>query len=82
MPFETENINGIYTTNNAMKKLIICRPSHYWQQWRALLSSQEQHRKNLLSREGKLPTTRNGAPDMRHKKPLPLPLPPVKAPET
>jgi len=25
---------------------------------------------------------RNGAPDMRHKKPLPLPLPPVKPPDT
>ena len=25
---------------------------------------------------------RNGAPDMRHKKPLPLPVPPVKAPDT
>ncbi|MBN2666893.1 MAG: hypothetical protein JXR67_10305 [Bacteroidales bacterium] len=25
---------------------------------------------------------RNGAPDMRHKKPLPLPVPPVKDPDT
>ncbi len=45
-------------------------------------SSQEPQEKRTGIEKKENADHRNGAPDMRHKKPLPLPVPPVKAPDT
>lgn len=45
-------------------------------------SSQEPQEKRTEIVKKENADHRNGAPDMRHKKPIPLPIPPVKDPDT
>jgi hypothetical protein len=72
----------LFNKNKAMKKfmfitcltvLIIAAASAY---------SQEPQEKTRNVQKKENADHRNGAPDMRHKKPLPLPIPPVKAPDS
>lgn len=48
----------------------------------ASASSKEPQEKRTKTEKKENADHRNGAPDMRHKKPLPLPIPPVKAPDS
>ena len=48
----------------------------------ASASSKDPQEKRTKTEKKENADHRNGAPDMRHKKPLPLPIPPVKAPDS
>ncbi len=48
----------------------------------AFALSQEPQEKKTGTENKENADHRNGAPDMRHKKPIPLPVPPAKAPDT
>lgn len=48
----------------------------------AIIRSQDLQQEHPVIQQKENADHRNGAPDMRHKKPLPLPLPPVKEPDT
>lgn len=47
----------------------------------SVVSQEPQEKRTGIEKKEKA-DHRNGAPDMRHKKPVPLPLPPVKEPDT
>lgn len=65
-----------------MKKLIIMSIFTLLMAGGAIIRSQELKQDPPVVQKKENADHRNGAPDMRHKKPLPLPLPPVKEPDT
>lgn len=82
MPFELIAVSKFRITKKAMKKMIFAVIFTMLITGGVVIRPQELQQDPPLVQKKENADHRNGAPDMRHKKPVPLPLPPVKAPDT
>lgn len=72
----------LFNKHKAMKKFIFISFLMALIIAAASASSKEPQEKRTKTEKKENADHRNGAPDMRHKKPIPLPIPPVKDPDT
>ena len=76
------SFDKLFNKHKAMKKFILISILMVLITTAASASSQEPQEKPTKIEKKENADHRNGAPDMRHKNPIPLPTPPVKAPDT
>ena len=82
MPFELIGVSIFRITQKAMKKMILASILTLLLAGATIIRSQDLQQERPVIQQKENADHRNGAPDMRHKKPLPLPLPPANTPDT
>jgi len=82
MPFELIAVSKFRITQKAMKKIMLASIFTLLIAGGAIIRSQDLQQERPVIQQKENADHRNGAPDMRHKKPLPLPLPPANTRDT
>jgi hypothetical protein len=82
IPFELISISRFFIIQKAMKKMILASILTLLLAGATIIRSQDLQQERPVIQQKENADHRNGAPDMRHKKPLPLPLPPANTPDT